>query len=114
MKARAQNDIIQWFKFFLVGVIETAKSSIETFDGILKLQKEVDEKLQTLGGRLNNAQLLLDQLYQHPMIDATKAKEITNLTNPTVYKLLEDLERLGILREITGGKEERSICLLII
>ena len=39
MRVREKNDILQWFKFFLVGVIETAKQSIKTFDSILKLQK---------------------------------------------------------------------------
>src|SRR6056297_556962 len=34
---REKNDIEQWFRFFIVGVIETAKSSISTFDSILKL-----------------------------------------------------------------------------
>lgn len=108
MKVRQQNDIIQWMKFFLVGVIETAKKSIETFDGILKLQKEVDAKLQSLGARSNNAQVILEHLYQHPLIDATKAKEITKLSHPSVYKLLEELERLGILKEMTGGKRGRQ------
>jgi Fic family protein len=35
MKVREKQDINQWFKFFLVGVIETAKNSISTFDKIL-------------------------------------------------------------------------------
>jgi Fic family protein len=108
MKVRDKNDITQWFKFFLVGVIETAKNSITTFDSILKLQKEVDLKLQGLGGRMNNAQLIMKHLYQHPVVDATKAKVITNLSNPTVYKLLEELERLHILKEITGGKRGKQ------
>jgi len=51
MRVRSHNDIEQWIKFFLVGVIETAKQSIVTFDKIMKLQKEVDEKLQSLGSR---------------------------------------------------------------
>ena len=108
MKARLQNDIVQWIKFFLVGVIETAKNSIETFDGTLKLQKDIDAKIQTLGARSSKAQLLMEHLYQHPMIDATKAKEITNLSYPSVYKLLEELEKLGVLNEITGGKRSKQ------
>lgn len=111
-RAREKNDIIQWFKFFLVGVIETARSSITTFDSILKLQKEVDIKLQTLGGRLNNAQLIIEYLYQHPMIDATKAIAITKLSKPTVYKLLEELERLEIIKEMTGGKRGKQYLFL--
>jgi len=51
MRVREQNDLQQWFKFFLVGVIETAKSGIVTFDNILKLQKKVEEQIGTLGSR---------------------------------------------------------------
>lgn len=103
-RVREKNDIIQWFKFFLVGIIETAKKGISTFDNILKLQKEVDAKIQTLGSRANKANLLMNYMYQHPMIEAQKAKEITGLSLPSVYKLLEELENLQILNEITGAK----------
>lgn len=101
---REKNNIKQWFKFFIVGVIETAKSGIETFDGILKLQKEVENKTQSLGSKSNNAQLITNYLFQKPIIHANKAKELTGLSLPSVYKLLSELEKLGILTEITGGK----------
>ena len=39
MDVRLKGDLTKWFKFFLVGVIETAKNGIVTFDGILQLQK---------------------------------------------------------------------------
>ncbi len=104
MRVRSKNDLTQWFKFFLVGVIETAKSSISTFDSILKLQKEVKIKIQTLGSRLNNAQIIINYLFQHPSIDALKIKEITNLSFPSVYKLIDELENLKIINEITGAK----------
>jgi len=103
-KVREKSDLSQWFKFFLVGVIETAKNGINTFDSILKLQKEVDVKLQTLGSRSYNAQLILNHLYQRPIIDAQKVKDLTGLSSPSVYKLIEELEKLEILTEITGGK----------
>lgn len=103
-RVREKNDLNQWFKFFLVGVIETAKNGINTFDSILKLQKEVEIKLQTLGSRSHNAQLILNHLYQRPIIDAQKVKELTGLSSPSVYKLIEELEKLEILTEITGAK----------
>lgn len=103
-RVREKDDLDQWFKFFLVGVIETAKSSVSTFDSILKLQKEVETKIQTLGSRSNNAQLILNHLFQRPIIDARKAKKLTNLSSPSVYKLIDDLENLEILTEITGAK----------
>jgi len=108
MRVREQNDIQQWFKFFLVGVIETAKSSIGTFDKILKLQKEVDEKLQKLNSRANNARKVLKQLYQHPIIDVNKVGEITGLSTPSSYTLISELESLNIIEEITGAKRGKN------
>ena len=103
-RVREKNDLTQWFKFFLVGVTETAKNSVSTFDSILKLQKEVEIKIQSLGSRSNNAQIIINYLFQRPIIDASKVKEITNLSSPSVYKLIDELESLDILKEITGAK----------
>ena len=107
-KVREKNDIQQWFKFFLVGVIETAKNSIETFDQILKLQKDVDGKLQKLGSRMNNGRNVINYMYQHPLVDAQKVQSITNLSMPSVYKLISELEQLGIIKELTGAKRGKQ------
>lgn len=104
MRVREKNDLLQWFKFFLVGIIETAQSSIATFDNILKLQKQVDSQLQTLGSRTANAQKVLHYLYQHPIVDAAKVGQIAEISPASAYKLIADLERFEILKEITGGK----------
>jgi Fic family protein len=63
MNVREKNDINQWFKFFLVGIIETAKNGISTFDDILQLQKQNDIKIQSIGSRAANAQKITDYLY---------------------------------------------------
>ncbi|MCB0836438.1 MAG: Fic family protein [Bacteroidetes bacterium] len=102
MNARLNNNIEQWFKFFLVGITETAKSSINTFDKILRLQKKTNEKLNSLGGRQSNGYKVIEQLYQKPLIDAAKIKDLTELSYPTVYKLIEELEGLQIIKETKG------------
>ncbi|NOR86865.1 MAG: Fic family protein [Bacteroidales bacterium] len=107
MRVREKDDITQWFKFFLVGVIETAKNSIVTFDSILKLQKDSENKIQKLGNRANNALSIINYLYQKPVIDAAIAKKVTGLSMPSVYTLIGELEKLEILKEITGGKKGR-------
>lgn len=104
MRVREKNDLQQWFKFFLVGIIETAKSGIVTFDNILKLQKEVDASLQALGSRAGNAQKVVRYLYQSPVIDAAKVGDVAGISPASAYKLIADLEHLEILKEITGGK----------
>ncbi|MGB0404392.1 MAG: hypothetical protein ACPGEG_09870 [Salibacteraceae bacterium] len=104
MNVRGKGDITQWFKFFLVGIIETSKKGIETFDNILKLKTESENSIMSLGSRSNNAQVILNYLFKRPLIDAQKAKELTNLSLTSVYKLLTDLEKLEIIKEVTGMK----------
>jgi Fic family protein len=104
MRVREKNDLLQWFKFFLVGIIETARNGIKTFDNILKLQKQVDSQIQTLGSRASNAQKVINYLYQRPMVDAAKVAKVAEISPASAYKLIVDLEQFGILKEITGGK----------
>lgn len=108
MMVRTNNDISQWFKFFLVGVIETADKGIKTFDSILQLQKQVDQELQTLGSRAANAQKIMEYLYHKPLINAEKVSEVAGISYPSAYKLIGNLERLGIIKEITGGQRSRE------
>ena len=104
VRVREKNDLLQWFKFFLVGIVETAKNSITTFDNILKLQKEVEAQIRTLGSRTANAQKIVNHLYQRPIVDAAKVGELAEISAASAYKLVADLEQFGILKEITGGK----------
>lgn len=107
MRVRTHNDIKQWFKFFLVGVIETAKNGIATFDAILKLKKEKEEIIQKNSTRSNHLLKILEKLYQKPIINASKVVEITGVSMPTAYKILDELQQYEILKEVTGGKRGR-------
>jgi Fic family protein len=107
MNVRKKNDINQWFKFFLVGIIETSKKGIATFDSILQLQKQNDIKIQGLGSRAANAQKITNYLYVRPVISADKVSEIAEVSMPSSYKLISSLEKIGILRETTGGQRGR-------
>ena len=107
MMVRENNNLSQWFKFFLVGIIETANNGITTFDNILQLQKTVETNIQKLGSRAVNAKKVVDYLYNRPLINAEKVSEITGISMPSAYKLIIDLEKLDILKEITGSQRGR-------
>jgi Fic family protein len=107
MIVREKNDINQWFKFFLVGIIETAKKGISTFDAILQLQKQNDIKIQSIGSRAANAQKVTNYLFQKPVINAEKVSKISGLSMPSSYKLIEKMEKIDILKEVTGGQRGR-------
>ena len=102
---------------FLVGIIETAKNSIATFDNILKLQKQVDSKIQSLGSRTANAQKVLHYLYQRPMIDAARVGEAAGISPASAYKLIADLEQFrdtGRNHRRQAGQDVCVCCLLAV
>lgn len=107
MRAREKNDISRWFKFFLVGVIETARNGIQTFDRILQLQKSAEAKIASLGNRASNAQKVLHYLYQKPVVNSSMIGSVTGLSVASAYKLAGDLEKIGLFKEITGGQRGR-------
>jgi len=108
---RTKSDIIPWLKFFLVGVAETAKLGIRTFDSILKLQKKYDFKLEKLGRRAANGRKLIKYLYKKPVITIDEAIKVLQLSPPPVYRLISELENIDILVELTGNARNREFIL---
>ncbi len=104
MRVRTHNDLTQWFKFFLTGVIETAKIGVETFDGILKLQKDLEDKLLSHKGNTDDARKIIASLYENPITDAQKVEKIIEKSYGSAYKQIALLEKLEIIKEITGGQ----------
>ncbi|TVR87371.1 MAG: Fic family protein [Saprospirales bacterium] len=104
MRVRTHHDIGQWFKYFLMGVIETSRQGIRTFDDIMQLQKSMDERLSPLGIRAADAQKVIQYMYNKPIIDAAAVAEIIGKSNVSAYKLIADLEKAEIIEEITGAQ----------
>jgi len=105
---REKNDLGQWYKFFLAGVMETSRNGIRIFDSLMQLQKQTDSDIQSLGSRAIKAKKVIEYLYKRPMIAADKVSETASISMPSAYKLITDLEKLGILKEMTGGQRSRT------
>ena len=104
---REKNDLLHWFKFFLTGIVQTADNSIKTFDAILQLEKQTNEKIKALGKRMIKAQAVINYLYQQPIVNAQKVQTIIGSKTASAYTLLEDLERMEIVKETTGFQRNR-------
>jgi Fic family protein len=106
---RVKNDLAQWIKFFLVGIIETSEKGIVVFKSILSLEQQIEnEKLNTLGKKLPTAKSLITYLFIKPVVTALEVQEELKVSLPTVNSLLSDFERLKILNEKTGWKRNRE------
>jgi Fic family protein len=109
MTVRLNNNLIQWIKFFLVGVIETSKESIQVFKDIIKLKTDLEtDRLPRLGSKIDKAQQLLLHLYQIPIIDSKQVVKLLNISPSTANRLISEMSELGILHEMTGYKRNRK------
>lgn len=107
MRVRTNHDLNQWLKFFLTGVIETAKKGVVTFDGIMQLQKNLETTVKSLGNRGVDAKKVIEFMYTQPVVDVAKVEAVIQKSNVTAYKLLTDLERLGVIREVSGAQRNK-------
>jgi Fic family protein len=107
MRVRTHNDINQWLKFFLMGITETSQKGIKTLEDIMQLKQMVEKQMNTLGRRGLDARILLNNLYKKPIVSPAETVGIIKKTPQTAYNLLADLEKLGILKEITGAQRNK-------
>ncbi|MBU3942384.1 Fic family protein [Patescibacteria group bacterium] len=108
---RKSNDIEQWIKFFLSGIIETAKNSKKTFEKITGLRRNYEDKITTFGLRVEMGKNLLLYLFSNPVVNVSQVADKLEVSFNTARKIISDFERLNILEEITGGSRNKLFSL---
>lgn len=107
-EVRNFNDLSGWIKFFLEGVVETSHKSIQTFQEIIKLRENIlFNKLPNFGKKQVDANRLLNELYKQPILDSKQIAELLDIHASTANRLIDNFQKLGILRELTGYKRNR-------
>lgn len=105
---RLNNNLTQWLKFFLEGFRQTAENSIITFKGIIKLRHKVENvAILTMGKRVKLAQGFLNYLYGNPIVRSGDVAKQLSINPSTALRLIDDFVKLGILKDLTGGKRNR-------
>jgi len=108
LNAVRTNNLSQWIKFFLSGIIGTASNGVVTFQNILKLRQEIEEqKIFSLGKKLPLAKDVLNYLYKNPIIFSGYLVKELKITKPTANAIISDFIKLDILKEVTGLKRNR-------
>lgn len=100
-EVRSKGNYEQWVKFFLRGVGETCRDSINAIEALDRLIRDDGEKL----GRMTAAQKkVFDYLKEHPIIEIGETAKALSLSYNTVSTAIKKMLSLGIL----GAAETKS------
>ena len=101
---RDRGDWEAWVEFFLTGVIETANEAVETARQLLTLFEDDRARIRALGRPAASMLRVHDLLQQQPIVGIVPASKQLKVTHPTVMKAIANLQKLGIVREVTGKR----------
>lgn len=107
MQARLSNDLNQWVRFFLKGILETAHKGTRTFQAVLAFRESTEARVMTMGKRAQTARSALDLLYLKPTLSTKDVVKSIDVSQPTADALLQAFVKEGLLIEITGQKRNR-------
>ncbi len=108
MYIRQKNDLAQWIKFFLTGVIETAENSVVTLQRIIDLKEKIEkEKIMQMGKRARKGLEFFHALFRLPVVSIKGVQKVTGLSPKAANDLVRLFIAHGILTETTGSKRNR-------
>ena len=107
-RVRESDDIEQWIRFFLVGVIDTAKNSRKTFEHIIDLREKYEDAIEnSMGRRQKLGKELLKVLFSQPIVTIRDIESMLSITFETARVLASDFESIGLFKEKTGMSKNR-------
>lgn len=104
---RLGGDWEAWLSFFAEGVRETAAGAVVTASSIVELFGRDREQIHGHGRAVGSALRVHHALQQRPVASIPLLVRTTGLSAPTVGTCLRMLERMGIVRELTGKRRNR-------
>lgn len=106
-QVRLTGDWESWLDFFAQAVTETSNQAVETAQQLVRLSEMDRARINDLGRVAGSALRVHRALLQRPIASARWVSEQAQLSPATVNACLDHLERLQIVRELTGQRRNR-------
>ena len=105
---RTKNDLGQWIKFFLTGVIQTAENAVATLRKITDLKDSIErERILIMGKRSKLGIEVLHRLFKKPVVTIKDVQSMTGLSPKAANDLVRAFVDQKILVETTGYQRNR-------
>jgi len=99
-RVRTHGDWNAWLMFFATGVAETAADATRQVTHLIELR----ERHRGSTRDSPRAQRLVDALFMNPYITVARAQKFLDVSYPTASAAVRELERAGLLKEVTGRR----------
>ncbi len=102
----SKGELEEWMLFFLKGLEEQAKKSLELLTKIDEYKKELHKKINGISSnpRIHN---LIDQLFKQPYITVEDVKEVLKVTYSSAWEQVKKMVKADILKEVdTEGRKK--------
>lgn len=106
-EVRERGEWEAWLEFFLDGVARTADQAFDTATRIVALFEADRTRISADAAAAGSALRVHELLQRSAFLTARVATQKTGLTAPTINAAFGELERLGIVSEVTGRKRGR-------
>ncbi|HPS28753.1 MAG TPA: Fic family protein [bacterium] len=105
---RTKNDLSQWIRFFLAGVVETAENSAATLKKMMDLKEKIKkEQIILLGKRSKQGLDFFHKLFKKPIVSVKTVQSMTGLSPKAANDLVQVFVERKILVETTGYQRNR-------
>jgi Fic family protein len=97
---------LEWIRFFLKGVEESATESLEQTDALLAMRERYHNQFRAARS-FGVLQQLIDNLFASPSTTMTATAKALKITPAAASANIRKLQEGGVLREVTGRKRDQ-------
>jgi Fic family protein len=106
-RVRKEGDWEAWLEFFMDGVRETAEGAVSTARRLIALFQDDRERIQGHGRMAGSALRVHQALKERPITSLQDVCNRTGLSFPAATSGMKLMEKLKIIRELTGKQRNR-------
>lgn len=110
-EVRKSGNYEQWIKFFVNGMLFSAKSTLESENKMIELKnkdKDIILNYNISNKRKETVNLVFEYILSHPLIDISKTSKDLGISYNTICKSIDVLCELNILKKISVQKRNKK------
>lgn len=104
---RQEGDWEEWLRFFAVAVESAARQAVAAVRALNALGASDRKRIRTLGRIASSCLHVYEAMFARPVARIGHIAAVTAQSNNTIVRMLEHLQALGIIEEVTGYRRNR-------